>query len=178
MIAPRSTSAVFAATLAVGAMLGGPAATPATASHIVEERPEVPEHGPRLTLPIMNPERGKKLFVDKGCVACHSINGVGGHDAPPLDAHDKRGLMNPFDFAAKMWNHAAAMIAAQEGALGEQITFTGEELADIIAFVHDDKAQHRFTEKELSAKAREMMGHEHGGMTAPKAHAEEVGHGH
>jgi cytochrome c peroxidase len=60
------------------------------------------EHGPRLVMPIMNAERGKKLFVDKGCVACHAINGVGGHDAPPMDAHEMGGLMSPFDFAAKM----------------------------------------------------------------------------
>ncbi|MFP6730258.1 MAG: hypothetical protein VCD50_08845 [Alphaproteobacteria bacterium] len=29
------------------------------------------------------------------------------------------------------------MIAMQEDELGEQIDFTGQELADIIAFVHD-----------------------------------------
>ena len=42
----------------------------------------------------------------------NAINGVGGHDAPAMDAHSLSGLMNPFDFAAKMWNHAPAMIAA------------------------------------------------------------------
>jgi len=86
--------------------------------------------------------------------------------------------MNPFAFAAKMWNHAPGMIAAQEQAFGEQLYFTGEELADIIAFVHDDDAQHGFSEKDITAKARKMMAHEHGGMMAPKAHAEEIGHGH
>ncbi len=132
----------------------------------------------RLIMPIMNPEWGKRLFVDKGCIACHAINGVGGHDAPPMDDHVKREYMNPFEFAARMWNHAPGMIAAQEGAFGEQIFFTGEELANITAFVHDDNAQHTFSEKDLTEKAHKMMAHEHGGQPAPAAHAEEIGHEH
>ena len=39
-----------------------------------------------LMLPIMSPARGRILYASKGCVACHAINGVGGEDAPPLDA--------------------------------------------------------------------------------------------
>ena len=70
--------------------------------------------------------------VPFGCIACHAVNGVGGHDATNMDAHAMNGLMNPFDFAAKMWNHAPCMIAAQQGAFGEQIYFTGDDLADII----------------------------------------------
>ncbi|MFQ5958245.1 MAG: c-type cytochrome, partial [Alphaproteobacteria bacterium] len=92
----------------------------------------------RLLMPIMNPARGRKLFAAKGCVTCHSINGVGGEDATNLDAHSMQPYMNPFDFAARMWRGAAAMIALQEEAMGAQIEFTGDELADIIAFVHDD----------------------------------------
>jgi cytochrome c len=126
---------------------------------------------------MMNPEIGKKSFVEKGCVACHAINGIGGHDATPMDAHRQMGLVNPFDFAASMWNHAPAMVAAQEDALGEQIYFTGQELADIIAFMHDDSAQHGFSEADLTPVARKMMEHEHGGQPAPKAHSEEIGHG-
>ncbi len=132
----------------------------------------------RLLLPMMKSEKGKNVFVSKGCVACHAVNGVGGHDAPPMDDHARLGPLNPFDFAAKMWNHAPGMIAAQEEAFGEQIYFTGEELADIIGFVHDDAAQHRFTEGDLTAQARKMMAHGHGGKAAPAAHAEEIGHEH
>ncbi len=132
----------------------------------------------RLVIPIMNVERGKKLFVSKGCVACHAVNGVGGHDAPAMDDHTQLGLLSPFDFVAKMWNHAPGMLAAQEAAFGEQITFTGEQIADIIAFVHDDDAQHSFTESDLTPEAKKMMRHEHGGKSAPDAHAEDIGHEH
>ncbi len=168
---------IVAAALAGGVLAAAAIASPASANHIAGSGTKA-IHGARLVIPIMSPERGKALFVDKGCVACHAINGVGGHDAPPMDAHRNMGLVNPFDFAAKMWNHAPGMIAAQEEAFGEQIYFTGEELADIIAFLHNDAAQHRFSEADLTKKARSMMHHEHGGKTAPDAHAEEVGHSH
>ena len=127
---------------------------------------------------MMSPARGRELFVSKGCFACHSINGVGGHDATPLDAHSMEQAMNPFEFAAKMWAMAPYMIAAQEEAMGEQILFSGAELADIIAFVHDHDSQHSFSEKDLTPAARKLMRHEHGGMSGPKAHADELGHDH
>ncbi len=117
---------------------------------------------PNMRMPSMNPTRGRRLFVSKGCVACHAINGVGGHDAANLDAHTMQPMMNPFEFAAKMWRMAPAMIYAQEEALGEQILFTGDELADIIAFVHNDEAQHGFSRADLTPEARKMMHHEHG----------------
>ena len=174
----KTASAALIGVLFMGAAVLIPLASPARAGHVSSSMPMAAGHGPRLVMPIMNAERGKKLFVDKGCVACHAVNGVGGHDAPPMDAHAMGGLMNPFDFAAKMWNHAPGMIAAQEGAFGDQVLFTGDELADIIAFVHDDKTQHTFSEGNLTARAHKMMEHEHGAMPAPNAHAKEVGHGH
>lgn len=149
---------------------------PAFADHVKSSTTEKPGHEVRLVMPLMNSDRGRKIFVSKGCVACHAINGVGGHDAPAMDAHKMDKLMNPFDFAAKMWNHAPGMIAAQEGAFGEQIYFTGEELADMVAFIHDDEAQHSFGEKDLTAKAHKMMQHEHGGAPATEKHAPEIGH--
>ncbi len=133
---------------------------------------------PNMRYPSMNPLRGRQLFVSKGCVACHAINGVGGHDATNLDAHTMRPMMNPFEFAAKMWAMAPAMIYAQEEALGGQILFTGDELADIVAFVHNDQSQHDFSETDLTPEARKMMHHQHGAPSGPEAHAEELGHGH
>jgi mono/diheme cytochrome c family protein len=134
---------------------------------------------PGMKMPDMDPVRGRKLFVSKDCVACHAINGVGGHDATNLDAHTMQPMMNPFEFAAKMWRVAPYMIAAQEEALGGQILFTGDELAHIVAFVHNDDAQHGFSEGDLTPEAHRMMNHSHGepgGGVA--AHGEELGHKH
>ena len=118
-----------------------------------QDAPMMPGMG-RLMTPQMDPVRGRRLFATKGCVACHAINGVGGHDATPLDAHTMDTAMNPFDFAAKMWRMAPAMIYAQEEALGEQILFTGDELADIIAFVHHEEEQHNFSEADIPPDVR------------------------
>ena len=131
-----------------------------------------------LMMPRMDPALGRKLFASKGCVACHAINGVGGHDATPLDAHTMQPMMNPFEFAAKMWAMAPSMIAAQEEVLGEQILFTGEELAHIIAFVHDDDQQHQFSEADIPPEIEPMMHHQHGDPGAVMEHAEELGHEH
>ncbi len=171
-----SNLSIGATALAIALLVGLGPVTDAMGDHVASSESMGPIHGARLVIPLMNPNRGKEIFVSKGCVACHAINGVGGHDAPPMDAHRDMGLVNPFDFAAMMWNHAPAMVAAQEEAFGEQIYFTGQELADIIAFLHDDAVQHAFNEHDLTPQAQKMMQHEHGGQSGPTAHAEEVGH--
>ncbi|MCC0025198.1 MAG: cytochrome c [Hyphomicrobiaceae bacterium] len=105
---------------------------------------------PGLVIPPMDPVAGKNLFASKSCVVCHSVNGVGGTDAPPIDATAMENPMSPFDFFAKMWNHAYGMIAMQEDEIGEQITFeNGQQLADIIAFLHDAEVQKTFTEGDI-----------------------------
>ncbi|WP_246107520.1 c-type cytochrome [Puniceibacterium confluentis] len=105
-----------------------------------------------LLMPKMNAAEGRKLFAAKGCVMCHSVNGVGGEDAPTLDAATMPLPMNPFEFAARMWRGAPAMIAMQKDEMGGQIEFTGAELADIIAFVHDPEEQTRFTVDDIPAE--------------------------
>jgi cytochrome c2 len=152
-----------------------PSAQPAAAPSRQESDTQVRRGTTRLAMPLMNPARGRELFVTKGCFACHAINGVGGHDATNLDAHTMETSMNPFDFAAKMWTMAPFMIAAQEEALGEQILFSGEELADIIAFVHDDEEQHKFSARDIPPDLLKLMDHAHGKVPA---HQEEVGHEH
>jgi len=114
-------------------------------------------NGPMLLLPMMDAQRGKLLFVSKGCVMCHSINGVGGTDAPKLDASTMPGPMNPLDFAAKMWNHSAGMVAMQIAELGGQVHFSGDELGDIIAFSHDEAVQRTFSKQDLPPSVRKKL---------------------
>ncbi len=115
-----------------------------------------------LAIPRMNAARGRKVFAEKGCVACHAVNGIGGEDAPPLDATEMDPMMNPFEFAAKMWRGAEAMVILQRDELGEQIELTGQDLADIIAFVHSHEEQAKFTEADVPEKIKELIEHGHG----------------
>lgn len=130
---------------------------------------------PGLMMPLMNAERGRELFASKGCVVCHSINGVGGEDAPMLDAEFMDEVMNPFEFAARMWRGAGAMVALQEEELGGQIDLTGAELADIIAFVHDADEQKKFSMADVPDEVEEMMHHE--GEEEQHEEGEEDDHG-
>lgn len=131
----------------------------------------------RLAMPMMDSERGMRLFASRGCVTCHAVNGVGGEDAAPLDAHTMPPLANPFDFAAKMWTMAPAMIPVQKEALRHQVHLSGRELADIIAFVHDDAQQHKFSQADIPPEIMPMMRHMHGQPGGDdQAHGEEHGH--
>jgi cytochrome c len=112
---------------------------------------------PGLIMPSMNAANGRKLFATKGCVVCHSVNGVGGGDAPALDASTMPGMTNPFDFVASMWRGAPAMIEMQRDELGAQIQFTGQDLADIIAFLHDEPEQRKFSEADIPLDIKAVM---------------------
>jgi len=145
----------FAAGIVAAAFLGSSGGSQAANDGVVHAE----SSGRGFILPYVSPSRGRKLFASKGCVVCHSINGLGGEDAPSLVGEDMPVVMNPFDFAAKMWGGAANMIMMQEDELGEQIEFTGTELADIISFVHSSEEQKKFTEADIPDNIAKLMGH-------------------
>ena len=108
-----------------------------------------------LVMPTMNPVRGRKLFLETGCIACHSVNSIGGDLGPSLDAGDMPSPMNAFEFAARMWRGAVAMTVLQEEGLGGVMSLTGQDLADFIAFAHDDAEQRSLTEARNPERFRE-----------------------
>ncbi len=112
---------------------------------------------PRILIPQVNSERGRKLFVDKACVVCHAVNDVGGRAAPPLDAIENETHFDIMDFTARMWRGADVMIVLQNMELGYQIDLTGQEIADLAAFASDLEEQKKFTEKEIPELINEWM---------------------
>lgn len=110
-----------------------------------------------LVLPPMNSQRGADLFLNKGCIACHQVNDVGGQIGPSLNAEDMPEPMNAFEFAARMWRGAPAMAAMQEDLLGQMINISGQELADIIAFAHDEAAQSALTADRVPEEYRRLF---------------------
>ena len=77
MFVPHSNSTVLIKRLALVALFAALIGGSAVAGHVPGAAPMAPGHNAVLVLPIMNPERGKRQFVDKGCIACHAINGIG-----------------------------------------------------------------------------------------------------
>lgn len=65
--------------------------------------------------------------------------------------------MNPFEFTARMWRGTGAMVMMQEDELGGLIDLTGQELTNIIAFVHDPEERRRFSAAGIPAAMAEMM---------------------
>ncbi|MEQ1523401.1 MAG: c-type cytochrome [Aestuariivirga sp.] len=110
-----------------------------------------------LVLPKMDPKRGRELFVSKGCVVCHAVNGVGGGYAAPLDASTMDPAMNPFEFFARMWQGTKPMIAMQEEKMEQQVELTAEELGDIVAFVYDGTMQKSFSKTEIPKNIERLM---------------------
>jgi cytochrome c551/c552 len=110
-----------------------------------------------LALPPLDSERGRKLFVNTGCVVCHSVNGVGGEIGPSLNADDLPQPMNAFEFAARMWRGAPAMVAMQEDMLGEVINLSGQDLADLVAFAHDKPEQIRLNDEQVPPRFRKLI---------------------
>jgi cytochrome c2 len=113
-----------------------------------------------VAMPPMDPVRGRRVFAEKGCVACHSVNGVGGDLGPALDSADMPRPMNAFEFAARMWRGAEAMTALQEDMLGEVIALDGQDLADLVAFAHDAEEQARLTEDQIPERFHGLIDNE------------------
>jgi len=80
-----------------------------------------------------NPETGRRLFVNKQCVACHQVGGTGGVIGPNLDLLHQYG--SPIFVATAMWNHGPAMTEAMQVRGIKRPTFKGSELSDLIAYL-------------------------------------------
>lgn len=110
-----------------------------------------------LALPPMDSHRGHQVFMNKGCVVCHAVNGVGGDIGPSMNASDMPSPMNVFEFTARMWKGAPAMVAMQNEQLGDFIKLTGQDLADLIAFVHDEEMQKTVTIDQVPKRWRKQL---------------------
>jgi len=112
-----------------------------------------------LALPPMDSHRGREVFLEKGCVVCHSVNNVGGKVGPSLNAADMPRPMNAFEFAARMWRGAPAMAQMQADLLGEVIDLNGQDLADLVAFAHDGEEQSELTDEQIPPQFRNLVAH-------------------
>ena len=111
-----------------------------------------PAEGPLYVLPGRS-EEGRRLFLDKRCILCHSVAGVGGQVGPDLG---ERGLnWSLTQFAAAMWNKAPKMMEAMKvrGIAVPQLQ--AEEMADLVAYLYSVRY---FAEPGDPARGRQVLG--------------------
>lgn len=110
-----------------------------------------------VVMPLVDAAKGKRLFVTKGCFICHSVKGVGGKAAPPLDAESASQSIDVLGFVARMWKGAPLMFELQSMELGYRIELSRDEIADLAGFVHDPKAQEGFSKADIPEVVQEWM---------------------
>lgn len=84
---------------------------------------------------LANPQQGSTIFREKGCVRCHSVNGVGGKVGPDLAGAGG----HPSDLAflvTAMWNHAPNMWERMQADRVSYPTLNYEETAQLVAYLY------------------------------------------
>jgi mono/diheme cytochrome c family protein len=140
--------ALLAAVLAVPLLSGVPEGAQAQETRKLRKNIEVPN---------VDQVRGRRLFVTKGCVICHSMGGVGGRAAPELDAAGPADSIDVLGFVSRLMVGMPAMIELQSIELGYQIALTPDEIADLAGFVSDADAQVNFSREEVPEPMRDWI---------------------
>ena len=81
-----------------------------------------------------NPKAGRDLFVNKGCIRCHSVWESGGKRGPNL-ASVGMGR-NLYELCASVWSHWSRMNAVLESNNETRASLTATEFRDIIAYLY------------------------------------------
>ena len=97
------------------------------------------------------PERGGKLFAEKGCVICHAVGGKGGQVGPELG---KRHHVSLSQFGMLMWNHGPVMWPKMKERGLQVPRLRGQEMADIVAYLY---ASHYFDPAVDPGRGRELL---------------------
>jgi mono/diheme cytochrome c family protein len=80
-----------------------------------------------------NAQNGRQLFADKGCKACHALEGEGSSIGPSLERAKR--YTSPIFMAQTLWNHGQEM-ATKMQQMGIAVpTFDGNEMADLLAYI-------------------------------------------
>lgn len=92
--------------------------------------------GDRVYFEPGSPRRGEALFKVKRCLSCHAIAGRGGRIGPDLGSRSRDLVGSVSSVAGLMWNHSPVMASEAARSGIPQVTFSGQEMADIIAYLY------------------------------------------
>lgn len=119
-----------------------------------------------------NPLAGAQVFGARGCVRCHSVNGLGGRSAPDLGRIPQRRSF--YELSAAMWNHLGDMAARMREAGIERPRMNGRQVGDLIAFLYtldyfdppgDVEVGRRLFREKQCVRCHQVGGH--GGVVGP-----------
>ncbi len=79
-------------------------------------------------------DEGRRLFVEKRCVECHSVGGQGGRVGPDLAERELHRSLT--QFAAAMWNKAPAMMKEMKARNIAVPQLQAREMADLVAYLY------------------------------------------
>ena len=80
-----------------------------------------------------DPAAGRRLFAEKGCASCHSLNKGGVGVGPALD--DFRRSLSAISVAQAMWNHGPPMSHVMSASRIAKPDLRGQEAADLFSFI-------------------------------------------
>jgi mono/diheme cytochrome c family protein len=83
-----------------------------------------------------SPRRGRETFAAKQCDTCHAIAGAGGRGGPDLGTRGETLVGSEASIAGLMWNHSLGMTAEFRRRGIARVSFSGQEMADVIAYLY------------------------------------------
>lgn len=93
-----------------------------------------PAKGDKEFMPPGDPAKGQRVFTQKGCINCHSIDSKGKTVGPDLSQIEFLGSAT--ELAGVMWNHGPEMWAKMKEKNRPRPIFEGREMADLIAYLY------------------------------------------
>ena len=83
-----------------------------------------------------NPREGRKIFVQKGCMKCHAIQGEGGKEGIDLGKRAKVFYKSLTQIASIMWDKGPTVLAKMAQPQTGIPKFTPKETADLLAYLY------------------------------------------
>jgi len=81
-----------------------------------------------------SPDKGEKVFAEKGCIKCHAVRGAGGHVGPDLGELElHQGIT---EIAGRMWNHGPRMWGKMQAMNIAIPQFSDREVSDLLAYLY------------------------------------------